>query len=117
MLGFSVRTLALTRAPRMNPMRIAEIQRCRLRTLVQTAVRGSAFYREKYRGIDLDRFRLSDLPPSNKSELMANFDHSVTDPSIKRAELERFVDDPDNEGRLYLDRFAASHTSGSQGQP
>ncbi|MEW4571206.1 phenylacetate--CoA ligase family protein [Tautonia sp. JC769] len=48
---------------------------------------------------------------------MANFDQVVTDPSIRRAELERFLDNPANEGRRFLGRYIASHTSGSQGQP
>jgi hypothetical protein len=31
---------------------------------------------------------------------MAQFDDAVTDPAVRRAELERFVDEPANEGRL-----------------
>ena len=117
MLLFSLRTLALERGRRLAPEHVAEIQRRRLRSLVRRAVEGSAFYREKYRGIDPGRFALADLPTTNKRELMEDFDRVVTDPSVTRAALERFIDDPDNTGRLFLDRYVASHTSGSQGQP
>ncbi len=71
MIGFSLRTLALKRSSRLEPERLAELQRRRLRALVRRAIDGSPFYREKYRGIDPERFALADLPPTNKAELMA----------------------------------------------
>ena len=117
MLKFTLRTLSFKRGRTMDPRRIADLQRKRLRSLVRRAVEGTAFYREKYRGIDPDRFALADLPPTNKGELMANFDRSITDPEVKRASLVRFMDDPANADKLYLGRYVASHTSGSQGQP
>ncbi len=117
MLVFAVRSLALARGLRMESEQVARVQRRRMRALVRRAVERAPYWREKYRGIDLDRFTLADLPPSNKSELMARFDETVTDPAIRRGDLERFVDDPANEGRLFLGRYVPSHTSGSQGQP
>ncbi len=117
MLRFSVQTLLMNRASRMAPERLARQQRRRLDQLVSLAVERSPFYREKYRGIDRKRFDLSELPPTNKAELMAHFDQVVTDPAIRRADLERFIDDPSNEGKYFLGQYAVSHTSGSQGQP
>jgi len=117
MLIFTTKTLALKRVPRMDPARVGQIQRRRLGELVRTAIGRASFYREKYRGIDPDRFRLADLPPTNKGELMAHFDRAVTDPDVRRAELEKFIDDPANEGKPFLGKYAVSHTSGSQGQP
>ncbi len=117
MLAFAVRSLAMARVKSMNPERVLELQQKRLRSLLKLAVEKTAYYREKYAGIDLNRFELADLPPTNKGELMAHFDRSLTDPSVKRADLERFLDNPENEGKLFLGRLAASHTSGSQGQP
>jgi len=114
---FSLRTLALSRGRKLSPDRVARLQRQRLESLVRQVVGRSAHYRAKYAGIDLDRLRLEDLPPTSKGELMANFDRAVTDPAITRAGLERFMDDPGNADRLFLDRYVASHTSGSQGQP
>ncbi len=116
-MRFTLRAYALSRVPRMAPNRVAELQTRRLRALVGAAVERSPFFRAKYRGINLDRFALTDLPPSHKTELMAHFDEAVTDPAIRRAELERFIDDPRNEGTRFLGRYVVSHTSGSQGQP
>lgn len=101
----------------MDQDRVLEIQQRRLRALVANAMTHSAFYREKYRGIDPQHFSLSDLEPTNKAELMADFDRVVTDPAVRRADLERFLDDPSNEGKRFLGKYVASHTSGSQGQP
>lgn len=117
MLVFAVRSLSMARVKTMNPARVLELQQRRLRALVRTAVEKTGLYREKYEGIDLNRFSLSDLPTTSKGELMANFDRSIADPSVRRADLERFLDNPENEGKLFLGRLAASHTSGSQGQP
>jgi phenylacetate-coenzyme A ligase PaaK-like adenylate-forming protein len=41
----------------------------------------------------------------------------VTDPGVRRADLERYLDNSDNIGRLFLGRYPVCHTSGSQGQP
>lgn len=117
MIGFSLRTLALKPVSRWNPERVQQIQERRLRDLLAFVGTNSPFYREKYRGLDLARCPLSDLPPTTKSELMAGFDQVVTDRALRRADLERFIDEPANEGRWYHGRYAVSHTSGSQGQP
>jgi phenylacetate-coenzyme A ligase PaaK-like adenylate-forming protein len=114
---FSLLTNRLGQALRASPARVARWQRERLDRLVRVAVARSPFFREKYRGIDLRRFELADLPPSNKEELMANFDQAVTDPAVGRKGVESFLADPSNLGRWFLGRYAVSHTSGSQGQP
>ncbi|WP_152049746.1 phenylacetate--CoA ligase family protein [Tautonia marina] len=117
MIRFTVRSLLLNRIPRLPEDRVIELQRRRLQSLVTHAITHSSFYRSKYRGIDPNNVRLEELAPTNKSELMAHFDQVVTDTAIRRAELERFLDNPANEGRPFLGRYLASHTSGSQGQP
>src|SRR3954451_19737842 len=48
---------------------------------------------------------------------MVDFDRTVTDPEVKREGLVRFMVAPPTADRLYLARYVASHTSGSQGQP
>jgi phenylacetate-coenzyme A ligase PaaK-like adenylate-forming protein len=108
---------ALSKLRRAAPECWLVRQQARLRELLRLAVDRAPFYRAKYRGIDVSRCRLTDLPPTSKSELMAHFDEAVTDPEIRRADLEAFLDDPGNVGRWFLGRYAVSHTSGSQGQP
>jgi phenylacetate-coenzyme A ligase PaaK-like adenylate-forming protein len=77
----------------------------------------SPYFREKYRGIDPKRFSLDQLPTSNKEEMMENFDQVVTDPRIRKDDLEVFISDAANLGHWFLGRYAVSHTSGTQGRP
>jgi len=116
-LRFTLQLLALNRIARRDPQRIAALQERRLRSLLQHAVTHSRFYREKFRHLDVARCPLGELPTTNKAEMMAHFDELVTDPRIRRTELEAFLDDPAQRGRPFLGRYAASQTSGSQGQP
>src|SRR4051812_43670262 len=90
---------------RLPPGRVQEFQQTRLRRLLRHAAEATPFYRAKYRGIDLDRCALADLPTTSKAELMADFDRAVADPAVRRADLERFVDDPANVGRLFLGKY------------
>jgi phenylacetate-coenzyme A ligase PaaK-like adenylate-forming protein len=48
---------------------------------------------------------------------MDNFDRAVTVEEVRRADLEAFFADQSNLGKLHLNKYALSHTSGSQGQP
>jgi phenylacetate-coenzyme A ligase PaaK-like adenylate-forming protein len=92
-------------------------QQRRLRRLLQHVKEHSPFYSRRFAGIDVERCDLSDLPTLTKSEMMANFDNVLTDRQIKRFDLERFVANPSNLGKLFLGRYCISHTSGSQGPP
>ncbi len=91
------------------------LQARRLRRLIAHAKAYSPFYAQRYRNIDPDRFRLEDLPPVNKTELMANFDDVVTDRRLKLRDLEAFMSDPQRLGQWYLGEYAVSRTSGTQG--
>lgn len=113
----SVWTVRQFAASRQSPERVRAVQEQRLRRLLRHAAGRSPFYREKYRGHDLDCCPLSELPTTSKAELMAEFDRAVTDPAVRRADLEQFFDDPANVGRLFRDQYPVCHTSGSQGQP
>jgi phenylacetate-CoA ligase len=117
-LSFSAQVLWLKRVPHLPPEKVQALQRKRLRRLVRRAVERCPFWRDKYRGINPDRFDLADLPPTNKREIMAHFDRAVTDPRLRLGDIEAFIDDPDrNAGQLYRGRYVVSHSSGSQGQP
>jgi phenylacetate-CoA ligase len=117
MLGFALRTLSQRRGMVQSPSEVAAIQDRRLRRLLRAAVAGSPYHAALYRGLDVDRCDLRDLPTTNKARLMAEFDQTITDRQVTREALQAFVDDPENEGRPFLGRYAVSHTSGSQGQP
>jgi len=117
MLRFAAQALWMNRVKWMSPERVARIQERRFRRLVRWASDHSPFYRSRYRGLDLDRAPISAFPPVHKRDLMAHFEEVVTDPEARRADIEAFVDQSENEGRYYLGRYVPSHTSGSQGQP
>lgn len=116
-LRFAACIAKILPVPKWSEEKVARLQRKRLRQMVGLAMDRSPFYREKYRGIDRNHFELSQLPPCSKGELMAHFDGMVTDPEVRQADVERFLENPDNLGRWFLGRYAVSHTSGSQGQP
>jgi phenylacetate-CoA ligase len=96
---------------------IEQTQRKRLVELVRHAKQHSAYYGETLASIDPDSFELADLPTTNKQEMMANFERVLTVDDIKREDIERFFEDPDNLGKYFQDKYVLSHTSGSQGQP
>lgn len=102
---------------RLSGGQLRAVQERRLRRLLRFAAARSPFYGDRLRGLDLAHCPLEAIPPTSKCELMSAFDEVITDPSVRRADLERFVDDSSNVGQLFLDRYPVCHTSGSQGQP
>lgn len=107
--------LQLKAVLRKTPEEIQALQRQRLRALVAWAKAKSPFYAERYKDIAPERVELQQLPPVTKTEMMTHFDRFLTDPRLKRAELEIFTNDPDHLGQWYLGEFAPSRTSGTQG--
>jgi phenylacetate-CoA ligase len=93
---------------------VLELQRARLRSLLQHAVARSPYYRE-HLGPDAVDAPLADLPTLSKARLMDEFDRVVTDPRIRRADVERFL--AGAAGQPYLGAFRAFATSGSTGMP
>ena len=116
-LRFAAWVLQQARFTHNSPERVLRAQQGRLRALLRRAGRNSAFYQRKYRGIDLNRCRLEDLPPTNKSELTERIDEVVTDPRITREALSQFLADPANHNRLLFGQYAVCRTSGTQGSP
>lgn len=78
----------------------------------------SPFYREYYadQGIhrtDLPELSVRDLPMTDKSLLMENFDRISADPALRRAPVESWLSS--GRGTLYEGRYVVVHTSGSSG--
>jgi phenylacetate-CoA ligase len=95
---------------------ILQFQATAVRKLLRFSVQSSPFYRRLYKGLDLERVPLAELPPVNKKLLMNNFDEVVTDPCLKLKDLHRFLKE-DQRKALYLDRYIIKPTSGSTGEP
>ena len=57
------------------------------------------------------------MPIVRKAELMRSFDTWCCDPALRLEPLRRFVADPGNIGRPFLDRYTVWESSGSSGEP
>ncbi|WP_442484411.1 phenylacetate--CoA ligase family protein [Aeoliella sp. SH292] len=115
-LRFGARALALKAMSSASQETIERRQQIRLRRLVRNAKQSSPYLAEKYADIDPETVTLADLPTSNKGEVMENFDRWLTVGDVKRDEVEKFFEDESNLGKLFLDKYVVSHTSGSTGQ-
>ena len=95
--------------------RLLAYQQQRLDALLRHAVERSPYYRETL-GVDAADRPLASLPTLSKELLMEQFDRVVTDPLLRRRDLEAFVRNalPDD---LYQDRYRVFSTSGATGVP
>jgi phenylacetate-coenzyme A ligase PaaK-like adenylate-forming protein len=107
---------SMRHASHVTPEDVARIREKRFRRLLRTAVAKSPFYRNLYRGIDIETCGLSDLPTVDKRTMMANFDDFVTDRRLKRAEISAWLEDKSHFRKMYLGKFIAFRTSGTTGE-
>ena len=96
-------TLAAQRASRLKELLVAAL--------------GSRLYRPLLASRPLDEWRLEDLPPVRKGDLMSRFDDWVTDRAIRLADVQQFVADRTRIGEGFLGRYAVWESSGSTGEP
>ncbi len=101
---------------KMDSEQRCALQQARLSALVEYAKENSPYYRELYKDIPQD-FELKDLPPVNKRTLMEHWDDWVCDRKLKLDQVERFMQDKSNIGRLLNDEYMVFTTSGSTGNP
>ena len=99
-----------------TPEQQEKFQQKELHRLVRYAREHSPYFRELYRDLR-DDFTLTDLPVTNKQMIMEHYDEWTTDPDIRLSTLREFVEDPDNVGRYYQDKYLIASTSGSTGYP
>ena len=101
---------------RMNSSQRREIQQKRLQELVSYARENSPYYKELYSKVPAD-FKLQDLPPVNKKDLMDHWNDWVCDRSLTLEEVNAFMEDKDNIGRKLKGEYLVFTTSGSTGNP
>ncbi|HEX4413407.1 MAG TPA: hypothetical protein VH107_07235 [Lacipirellulaceae bacterium] len=116
-LEFGAKAYALKQVKSKPRAEVEAMGRERLAQLLVHARSNSQFWHHKLDGVAEERFGLCNLPTSNKCELMENFDASLTVDDVCRAEVEGYLADESNLGKLFHGKYAVSHTSGSQGQP
>lgn len=104
------------RDKKMSDLEKTGIRAERLNRLVAYAKQNSPYYCEHYHNIG-ENFNLSDLPPTNKVDLMAHFDDWITTNDITLNEVETFMMDLDNIGRKIKGKYLVFTTSGSTGNP
>ncbi len=93
-----------------------KLQEKRLKSLVDHARKNSPFYKRLYAGIGED-YKLTDLPPVTKPQMMASFDDVLTDRGITMKKIDEFTSDLDNIGHKLNGRYLVFKTSGSTGVP
>lgn len=100
---------------------VQRYQREQLRRLLEQVWERSRFYRDYYaahgiRARDLAEVGIDDLPLLAKGTLMDAFDEAVTDPRLRRADLERWLqEDRDPRHDLHPGTMIV-HTTGSTGR-
>ncbi|AFA49982.1 phenylacetate--CoA ligase family protein [Acetobacterium woodii] len=102
--------------PKKSALAKARIRAARLNRLVDYAKQNSPYYQAHYQNIG-EHFKLRDLPPTNKVDLMAHFDEWITEKDITLNEVEVFMKDLDNIGRKIKGKYLVFTTSGSTGNP
>ncbi len=105
------------RVTRGTPEMLAARQHERLNELVKFARANSRFYAEKYRGLPDDITDVRLLPPVTKVELMEHFDDVVTDPSMRKADVMKYISDLGNIGKPFMGKYMVWTTSGTTGTP
>lgn len=89
----------------------------RLRALVEFTAAHSPYYRRAWRGVAPQRFALRELAPVTRRDLMAHFDDWLTDRSVRRDDVLRFLRDRSHIGEALAGRYLVWKSSGSTGEP
>ena len=94
-----------------------KLQQQRLRELVAYTREHSPYFARLYKDV-ADDFRLTDLPPTEKTTLLANYDDWVTDRRLHLQDVLDYVNrDPTKDQCRLLGDYTALRTSGSTGNP
>ncbi len=119
MTSFNFLSIAMDarRVTRGTPEMLASRQKERLNELVAFARTNSRFYAEKYRGLPETISDVRQLPPVTKPELMERFDEVITDPAVRKTEVQKHITDLNNLGKPFLGKYMVWTTSGTTGTP
>jgi phenylacetate-coenzyme A ligase PaaK-like adenylate-forming protein len=104
-------------ARKASPSEIKALQIARLNEIVHDARQNSKVYAECYAALPETITDPCQLPIVSKAELMPRFEDWVTDPTVRRSDLENFIHDPEKIGQPYLGKYTVCTTSGTTGQP
>ena len=94
----------------------AALRMRRMEEITEHAKKNSPFYHRLYREVP-SPFHLTDLPPTDKRTLMANWDNWVCDRDLTLQQVERFMEAKRNIGGKLKGKYLVYTTSGSTGLP
>ena len=95
---------------------LKKVQKERLHALVDFARENSPYLAELYKDLPED-YSVEDLPVTEKSELLKNYDSWVTDPELKEEIVRTYLARDPSDTSLLLGKYTALQTSGSTGNP
>ena len=101
---------------KLPPEQLERIRELKFRRLLRHAVANSEFYREYYKGINIDTCSITDLPTLTKRKMMDNYDKLVTDKRLNRKDLTEYLKIPENASINYKGDFVILNSSGTTGE-
>ena len=93
-----------------------KLQNQRLHKLVEYIRENSPYFRELYKNLP-ENFTLSDLPPTTKKEMQANYNEWLTDSELNKKNVRKYLDRDVSDNSLLNGKYTALQTSGSTGEP
>ena len=115
-MGFMKILYSIKKAEKLSSSDKADLQRERLEKLISYARENSPYYEKLYHNLP-QNYELSDLPVTNKLEMLKYFDEWVTDRNVTLQKVNHFMENKDNIGRMFEGRYMVNTTSGSTGHP
>lgn len=115
-IGILKALLGSRRYRKMDAKEKASLQSKRLAQMVAFVREHSPYYRKLYEALP-SQPTLADFPPTNKRDLMSNWDDWVTDRNVTFAQVSAFMRNLDNVGRKLAGKYLVFSTSGSTGNP
>lgn len=115
-IGLIQAILLTHKADKMANAKRLILQQNRLQELVRYVRSNSPYFSDLYKGLN-DEVSLSDLPPTNKHQLIQHFDEWFTDRAIIKEKVDLFMSDLSNVGKKLDGKYLVYTTSGSTGSP
>nr|MCR5398082.1 hypothetical protein [Lachnospiraceae bacterium] len=91
-MGLVGAMLKTKQAESISREKLEDLKQKRLKRLVDYARANSQFYNEKFKALG-DDYKLSDIPPTTKPEMMESFDSVLTDRNITMKRIDEFTAD------------------------
>jgi phenylacetate-CoA ligase len=101
----------------LPPQEIQRRSARRLHELISFARAQVPLYRQLYRDLPRTGATLAQLPVVTKTALMRDIEASLSDRTVTRAALLRFLERSDAIGHPFMDRYSVWTTSGTTGKP